>query len=64
MQPLIEGEDYYLNDQGLVVLTEKFLLARGYCCGNGCMNCPYNYEKVSEPKRSILLSKRQEGRER
>lgn len=22
-------------------LTAAFLLARGYCCGNGCRNCPY-----------------------
>jgi hypothetical protein len=22
-------------------LTRAFLIARGYCCGNGCRNCPY-----------------------
>jgi hypothetical protein len=22
-------------------LTAEFLLARGYCCGEGCRNCPY-----------------------
>jgi Family of unknown function (DUF5522) len=22
-------------------LTADFLLNRGYCCGNGCRNCPY-----------------------
>ncbi len=22
-------------------LTASFLLARGYCCANGCRNCPY-----------------------
>ncbi|MDD9953699.1 MAG: DUF5522 domain-containing protein [Candidatus Woesearchaeota archaeon] len=22
-------------------LTKEFLLERGYCCGSGCMNCPY-----------------------
>ncbi len=22
-------------------LTAQFLLARGYCCGHGCRNCPY-----------------------
>lgn len=37
---LIEGEDYYF-DSGLMVLTKKFLLDRGYCCGNGCRHCPY-----------------------
>ena len=22
-------------------LTREFLLDRGYCCDNGCKNCPY-----------------------
>jgi hypothetical protein len=22
-------------------LTRDFLLSRGYCCGMGCLNCPY-----------------------
>ncbi|GEM_PF-2916556 len=22
-------------------LCREFLLERGYCCGNGCRNCPY-----------------------
>ena len=26
---------------GLFVMTEGYLLARGYCCGNGCRHCPY-----------------------
>ena len=37
---LVEGTDYYFED-GLMVLTEKFLLDRGYCCDNGCRHCPY-----------------------
>jgi len=54
MQTWIEGIHYYLNAEGLVVLTEKFHLDRGYCCGNGCKHCPYNYENVPEPRRSRL----------
>ncbi|MCW3462160.1 DUF5522 domain-containing protein [Chitinophaga nivalis] len=48
-----------------MVLTEKFHLDRGYCCGNGCKHCPFNYEKVPEPKRSALLAgrKEREGRQ-
>lgn len=57
-QELSEGEDYYINDQGLFVLTAKYLLERGYCCGSGCTNCPYQYEGVPEPRRSQLLEKR------
>lgn len=58
MQKMIEGIHYYVNEAGWVVLTEKFLSERGYCCGNGCLHCPYNYEAVPEPTRSVLLKKR------
>lgn len=27
------------DDQG--ALTARYLLSRGYCCANGCRNCPY-----------------------
>ena len=57
-QELIEGEDYYLNEEGLLVFTENFLLDRGYCCGSGCKHCPYNYEAIAEPKKTELLKKR------
>lgn len=53
---LVEGEDYYFNEGGFIVLTEKYHLEKGYCCGNGCKHCPFNYEAVREPKRSELLS--------
>lgn len=56
MNNLTEGEDYYYNEQGYIVLTEKYHLQKGDCCGNGCRHCPYNYKNVSEPKRSELLS--------
>jgi hypothetical protein len=52
------GEAYYCNDKGLIVFNEKYLLDRGYCCGNGCKHCPYDYEAVPDPKRSYLLEKR------
>ena len=55
-QVLIEGVDYYLNEKGLLTFTAKYLLERGYCCGNGCKNCPYKYEAVPEPNRTVLLA--------
>ncbi|WP_343689534.1 DUF5522 domain-containing protein [Chitinophaga sp.] len=59
MQPqLKEGIDFYYNDDGYLVLTAAFLLKRGYCCGNGCRHCPYDYEKVPEPRRTDLLDAR------
>lgn len=54
----IEGVDYYLNEEGFVTLTGHYLLKRGYCCGNGCKHCPYQYEAVPEQKRAYLLEKR------
>jgi hypothetical protein len=59
-QELIEDNDYYCNDKGMIVFTEKYLLDRGYCCGNGCKHCPYDYKAVPEPKRSFLLEARKE----
>jgi len=53
-----EADDYYFNHDGFVVFTAKYLLERGYCCGNGCKNCPYDYKAVPEPKRSKLLAER------
>lgn len=41
-----EQIDFYFNENGLMVLTEKFLLERGYCCGNGCLHCPYDHINV------------------
>ena len=58
-QQLIEGVDFYYNEQGYIVLTEKYHLAKGFCCGNGCKHCPYNYENVPEPKRTELRQKEQ-----
>jgi len=60
MKQLIEGIDFYYNEQGLMVLTEKYHLEKGYCCGNGCRHCPYDYENVPEPKRSTLVQQRNE----
>lgn len=36
-----EGIDYVLAKDGYRIMTERFLINRGYCCGNGCQNCPY-----------------------
>jgi len=36
-----EGIDYILSTDGYRIMTERFLTNRGYCCGNGCKNCPY-----------------------
>ncbi|MBP6003994.1 MAG: hypothetical protein KA746_11215 [Pyrinomonadaceae bacterium] len=39
-ETIVEGVDYYFED-GMMVLTGRYLLARGKCCGNGCRHCPF-----------------------
>lgn len=56
MDQLAEGEDYYFNEEGYIVLTEQFHLKKGNCCGNGCKHCPYDFINVPEPKKSELLA--------
>ena len=46
---LVEGEDYYYDDLGKMVLTEDFLARRGNCCQSGCTNCPYGYTEKVDP---------------
>lgn len=38
--PLVEGEDYYLEEE-IMVFTAAYLLRRGDCCDHGCRECPY-----------------------
>ena len=42
---LVENVDYYIDKNGLLVFTAKYLLERGFCCGNGCRHCPYGTAK-------------------
>jgi hypothetical protein len=37
-----EGIDYYMSEKGYRIMTEKYLRERGWCCGNGCLHCPYD----------------------
>lgn len=47
---MIEGLDFYFNSEGLMVLTEKFLLKRGTCCFSGCQHCPYGFTSKIDPE--------------
>lgn len=55
---LIEGQDFYYSEMGYIVLTAKYHLEKGNCCGNGCRHCPYDFINVPEPRRSELLAAR------
>jgi tRNA (guanine-N7-)-methyltransferase len=55
---LTEDIDYYFNEDGLMVFTRNYLMKKSYCCGNGCENCPYDYQNVKEPERSELIQRK------
>jgi hypothetical protein len=42
--PLLPDEFYWEN--GFVVLTARYHLRRGFCCGNRCRHCPYAHVNV------------------
>jgi len=42
------GRDYIVED-GKYVFTSGYLLQRGYCCHNGCRNCPYDNPPGNRP---------------
>lgn len=44
------SEDFYFNEDGLMVFTESYHLKRGYCCKNKCRHCPWNYGKQQNGK--------------
>lgn len=48
-EKLREGEDYYIGEDGLLVMTEAYLRRRGTCCENGCRHCPYGFGTREEP---------------
>lgn len=44
-----KDKDYYIvvkNGVEFRVLTEEYLAKRGWCCGSGCVNCPYTPRHV------------------
>ena len=60
---LVESVDFYFDENGYMVLTEKYHISKGHCCGHGCKHCPYDFECVPEPKRSEMMKESREVRE-
>jgi hypothetical protein len=64
-KPLFDDDEFYVNEKGLYVFTAEYLLKRGYCCGNGCTHCPFDYKNVLDNiKKQKLLDKRSETENR
>ena len=59
-EEMIEGVHFYFNEDGFIVLTDKYLAQRGYCCGMSCLHCPFDYQEVPEPRRTELLKQRKQ----
>lgn len=49
-----EGIHFYFDELGMMVMTEKYHLERGFCCGNVCRHCPYDYKNVPKQKKKDL----------
>jgi len=45
IETLIENQHYYMEN-GFMVFTQAYHLARGTCCGNACRHCPYAHVNV------------------
>jgi Family of unknown function (DUF5522) len=58
MSNIIEGEDFYYNEDGFMVLTSSYHLKKETCCGRGCLHCPYEYKNVEPERRVTLLKER------
>ena len=48
---LKEAEDFYFDERGLLVFTEKYHLKRGFCCQNNCRHCPW--KKNQKAKKNL-----------
>jgi hypothetical protein len=44
--PELKEDVHFYMENGLMVLTETYHLARGRCCGNACRHCPFEHVNV------------------
>ena len=55
--PKLQPNEFYYNNQGMIVMTEEYHERRGSCCGSRCLHCPYepNWEKGSKTLKESRL---------
>tara|TARA_R110001592_G_scaffold104103_5_gene293072 strand:- start:22790 stop:22969 length:180 start_codon:yes stop_codon:yes gene_type:complete len=51
-----KGKDYYLEN-GCIVLTDRYLKKRKFCCGGGCRHCPYTPQHTKGSTDLIIKEK-------
>ena len=39
-------EKFYYLENGKVVFTPEYHMARGHCCGSKCRHCPYDPKHI------------------
>ena len=44
--PVLKENEHYYMENGFMVFTELYHLARGRCCGNACRHCPFDHVNV------------------
>ena len=44
--PVLKENLHYYMENGFMVFTEAYHLARGRCCGNACRHCPFEHANV------------------
>ncbi|MBN85903.1 MAG: hypothetical protein CL885_00080, partial [Dehalococcoidia bacterium] len=37
----LSNKDFYFKD-GLMIFKKGYHMKRGYCCGSGCLHCPFS----------------------
>jgi len=45
---VLKEDVHYYMENGFMVFTEAYHLARGRCCGNACRHCPFEHINVRE----------------
>jgi hypothetical protein len=50
-----QGKDYYLEN-GRIIMTERYHMKRGTCCGGGCRHCCFDppYQKGNKILKEYL----------
>ncbi len=43
---VLEENVHYYMENGFMVFTKAYHLARGHCCGNTCRHCPFEHVNV------------------
>lgn len=53
---------YYIDPvTGRKVLTQYYLLTRGYCCSSGCRHCPWQSKKLAQDLNNIGAQQESKG---